>query len=170
MVWAGAMPDAFAQFEQHFAAKRISLICNWRSHEDVVRIQRVIATRIDPNVEEPEARANRFVDGDVAAIWEFTTEDEESDYLARWIEREVQAGNVEPHDLASRCSHPLAIEVPRSVASSFAKQLLAFLGRLYLPKLDQQQHVICDLERAADDERRSAPRQRKQRSGDGRAH
>ncbi len=100
MVWAGAMPDAFAQFEQIFAAQRISLICNWRSHEDLVRIQHVIATRIDPDVEEPEARVDRLVDGDVAAIWEFETEDEESDCLAQWIEREVQAANFEPHDVA----------------------------------------------------------------------
>jgi len=100
MVWAGAMPDAFAQFEQHFAAQRIPLICNWRSHEDLVRIQHVIASRIDPDVEEPDARADRLVDGDVAAIWEFATEDEESHCLAQWIEHEVQAGNVEPHDVA----------------------------------------------------------------------
>jgi superfamily I DNA/RNA helicase len=100
MVWAGAMPNAFAQFEQHFAAERISLISNWRSHEDLVRIQHIIASRIDPNVEEPEARADRLVDGDVAAIWEFETQDEESECLAQWIEREVQSGNVEPHDVA----------------------------------------------------------------------
>ncbi|GAX89423.1 UvrD-helicase domain-containing protein [Effusibacillus lacus] len=62
MVWAGAMPDAFAQFEQQFGAQRISLISNWRSHEDLVRIQHVIASRIDSTVEEPEARAERLVD------------------------------------------------------------------------------------------------------------
>ena len=100
MVWAGAMPNAFARFERHFAAQRISLICNWRSHEDLVRIQHVIASRINPNVEEPEARADRLVDGDVAAIWEFATEEDESDCLAQWIEREVQAGHVEPHSVA----------------------------------------------------------------------
>ena len=100
MLWAGAMPDAFAQFEQHFGAQNISLISNWRSHEDLVRIQHVIASRIDPTVEESEARAERLVDGDVAAIWEFAGQDEESDYLAQWIECEVLAGNVEPHDVA----------------------------------------------------------------------
>lgn len=100
MVWAGAMADAFAQFEQQFAAQRISLISNWRSHEDLVRIQHLIASRIDPAVEEPEARADRLVDGDVAEIWEFDTQDEERDCLAQWIEREVQAGSVEPHDVA----------------------------------------------------------------------
>jgi superfamily I DNA/RNA helicase len=100
MVWAGAMPDAFAQFGQHFGAQRMSLICNWRSHEDLVRIQHVIARKIDPSVEEPEARAHRLVDGDVAAIWEFESEAEESDCLAQWIKRETQAGNVEPHGVA----------------------------------------------------------------------
>jgi superfamily I DNA/RNA helicase len=100
MVWAGAMPNAFAQFEQHFGAQRISLISNWRSHEDLVRIQHVIARKIDPTVEEPQARADRLVDGDVAAIWQFASEPEESDHLAQWIECEVEAGNVEPHDIA----------------------------------------------------------------------
>ena len=100
MGWAGAMPDAFARFEQSFAARRISLISNWRSHEELVRIQHVIASRIDPTVDEPEARADRLVDGDVSAIWEFDSDDEESVYLAQWIEREVQSGNVEAHDVA----------------------------------------------------------------------
>jgi superfamily I DNA/RNA helicase len=100
MVWAGAMKDAFGQFAQQFAAQRISLISNWRSHEDLVRIQHLIATRIDPNVEEPEARAARLVDGDVAAIWEFASEDEEGNGLAQWIKQEVQAGIVAPHDIA----------------------------------------------------------------------
>ncbi|NTW59924.1 MAG: ATP-dependent helicase [Nitrospirae bacterium] len=100
MVWAGAMPDAFVKFEQHFSAERISLICNWRSHKDLVRIQHVVARKIDPNVEESEARADRLVDGDVAAIWAFSTEEEESNCLAQWIEREVQMGHFEPHDIA----------------------------------------------------------------------
>jgi superfamily I DNA/RNA helicase len=100
MVWAGAMPDASARFEQQFSAQRISLISNWRSHKDLVRIQHVIASRIDPTVEEPEARADRLVDGDVAAIWEFESEDEESECLAQWIEREVLTGNIEPNGVA----------------------------------------------------------------------
>lgn len=100
MGWAGAMQDAFAQFEQQFGAQRISLLSNWRSHEELVRIQHVIARQIDPAVEAPEARTDRLVDGDVAAIWDFASEDAESDGLAQWIEREVQAGNVEPHDIA----------------------------------------------------------------------
>lgn len=117
MVWAGAMPDAFAQFEQQFGAQRISLISNWRSHEDLVRIQHAIASRIDPTVEEAEARADRLVDGDVAAIWEFASENEETDCLAQWIEREVQAGNVEQHNVAILVRmHPDEVEGRLSTA------------------------------------------------------
>lgn len=100
MVWAGAMPDAFIRFEQRYEAQRIPLLSNWRSHEDLVRIQHVIASRIDPNVEHPEARANREVDGDVSAIWEFEGSEEESLRLASWINQEVISGNLEPHDVA----------------------------------------------------------------------
>jgi len=111
MMWAGAMPDAFSQFEQEFGARRISLISNWRSHEELVRIQHLIASRIDPTAEEPHARARRVVDGDVAAIWEFESEEEESDTLAKWIEREVQLGNVEPHDVVLLVRmHPNEVE------------------------------------------------------------
>lgn len=100
MGWAGAMPDAFAKFEEQFSAQRISLISNWRSHADLVQIQHVIASRIDPNVEAPEARADRMVDGDIAAIWEFDSEDEEGIALAKWVAQEVRAGIVLPDDVA----------------------------------------------------------------------
>ena len=100
MVWAGAMSDAFNQFKQRFGAKTISLLCNWRSHEDLVQIQHVIARRIDPTVERARARADRLVEGDAASIWQFSSQDEERDWLARWIGREVKAGHVRPHDVA----------------------------------------------------------------------
>lgn len=100
MLWADALPDAFGTFEREFGAQRIALRSNWRSHEDLVRLQHLIASRIDPNVEEPEARVERLVDGDIAAIWEFGSEDEENLYLAQWVAREVHERSVEPHQVA----------------------------------------------------------------------
>ncbi|HDR9165658.1 TPA: ATP-dependent helicase [Burkholderia vietnamiensis] len=99
MLWADALPNAFDTFERYFGARRIALRSNWRSHEDLVRIQHIIASAIDPNVEEAEARANRIVDGDIAAIWEFESEDEESLCLAQWVAGEVLEGRVEPHQV-----------------------------------------------------------------------
>ncbi|MGX5850273.1 UvrD-helicase domain-containing protein [Mesorhizobium sp. PL10] len=100
MVWAGAIPEAFDTFVADYQARQVSLICNWRSHEDLVRIQHAIASQIDPEVERPEARAERSVDGDIAAIWQFGTEQEEAEVIATWIAQEVAAGTIEQHDIA----------------------------------------------------------------------
>lgn len=100
MGWAGAMNDAFDQFENDCGARRISLLSNWRSHEDLVRIQHEIARRIDGNVEEVQAQGIREIEGDISAIWQFQSTDEENNYLAEWVSREVQLGRVEPHDVA----------------------------------------------------------------------
>ncbi len=99
MGWAGAMPDAFARFEADFDARRIPLVSNWRSHEDLVRIQHVIAKRIDPQAEQAEARADRNVDGDVAAIWQYESNENEADGLAAWIAGEIDNG-IDPHEIA----------------------------------------------------------------------
>lgn len=100
MGWAGAMDRAFDVFTETFDARRISLLSNWRSHEDLVRIQHVIAAQIDPDVEPAFARANRQVDGEVAAIWDFEDREAEVRQIARWIRAEVDAGRVAPQDIA----------------------------------------------------------------------
>ncbi|WP_348680244.1 ATP-dependent helicase [Alcanivorax profundi] len=100
MGWAGAMDDAFDQFENDFNSRRISLLSNWRSHEELVRIQHEIARRIDGNVEEVQAQGTREVEGEVSAIWQFRSTDDENNHLAEWVSREVQSGRVEPHDVA----------------------------------------------------------------------
>lgn len=99
MGWAGAMPDAFERFEADFDAMRIALVSNWRSHADLVRIQHVIAQRIDPEAEIPEARADRDVDGDIAAIWEYDTNEDEANGIATWIAGEI-VGGIDPHEIA----------------------------------------------------------------------
>ena len=99
MGWAGAMPDAFDRFQADNDAQRIALVSNWRSHQDLVVIQHVVAQQIDPNVEQPEARAERDVDGDVAAIWEYDSDEDEAAGLASWIAAEIEGG-VDAHDIA----------------------------------------------------------------------
>jgi len=100
MGWAGAMSNAFEEFMRCFSARRISLLSNWRAHGELVRIQHVIASKIDPDVEFPEARGRLEVDGDVAGLWQFDTRQQERETLARWIAHEVQTRNIAPHDFA----------------------------------------------------------------------
>ena len=99
MGWAGAMSDAFDRFEADYDARRIALVSNWRSHHDLVLIQHVIARQIDPNAEQPEARADREVDGEVAAIWEYDSDEDEATGLANWVAGEI-ANGVNAHEMA----------------------------------------------------------------------
>lgn len=100
MGWAGAMENAFLEFAADFNAVNRALRFNWRSHADLVAIQQVIAQRIDPDVEEVEARGQRVVDGQVAALWRFDTREQEAQQIAVWIANEVRHGVMEPHDCA----------------------------------------------------------------------
>ena len=99
MGWAGAMPNAFAAFEADFGALRIHLVSNWRSHEELVRIQHVIASRIDPTAEHPQARGVRAVSGEISAIWQFANPEQERTTLAEWMLREIRNG-LKPPDFA----------------------------------------------------------------------
>ena len=99
MGWAGAMPDAFGQFIKTYKAKPVSLLLNWRSHADLVRVQHALAERISPGTKEVIARASREANGDVAAIWEFRTQAEEANSLAKWIGAAITDG-VPPHEIA----------------------------------------------------------------------
>lgn len=99
MGWAGAMRDAFDRFAAEYDARRIALVANWRSHEDLVLIQHAIARQIDPQSEQPEARAGRQVDGDIAAIWEYESDAGEVAGLASWLAGEIENG-INPHDIA----------------------------------------------------------------------
>lgn len=100
MGWAGALTNAFEVFQQRYNALPVSLLMNWRSHDDLVELQHRIASRINPQVERVQARAARAVDGDVCAIWDFAAQEDEVVTIARCIADEVAAGRVEPHDVA----------------------------------------------------------------------
>lgn len=100
MGWAGAMPDGFERIAADFETVPVSLLSNWRSHEDLVRIQHVIAQQIDAGTPEIEAKAERRIDGDVSAIWTYRTKADEQNGIAEWIATEVQSEIAEPHEFA----------------------------------------------------------------------
>ncbi len=121
MGWAGAMGNAFQEFAANFNAVNLALRFNWRSHADLVAIQQVIAKRIDPNVEDVEAKGHRAVDGQVAALWRFDTREQEAQQIATWIANEVEHGAVKPHDCAILV-RMRADDVETELADIFATQ------------------------------------------------
>ncbi len=100
MGWAGAMPDGFDRLIADFNTEAVSLLSNWRSHEDLVSIQHVIARQIDEDSPAIDAKAERHTDGDVSAIWTYATKNEEQNGIASWIANEVQNDIAEPHEFA----------------------------------------------------------------------
>ena len=100
MVWAGAMEDGFERFRSDFNADEITLQSNFRSHEDLVLIQHAIAQRINPDSAPPDARAQREVEGDVAAIWGYRAAEEECAGITEWVAREVAEQALKPDDFA----------------------------------------------------------------------
>lgn len=121
MGWAGAMSDAFSRFESDFSATRVSLLSNWRSHEDLVHIQHRIARLIDSSVAQVQAKGVRTVEGSVAAIWQFPTPESESTYLAQWIKQEIDSQHIRAHDVAILVRKQ-AVQVEQAIASAFKQQ------------------------------------------------
>lgn len=124
MGWAGAMQDSFARFTAQFHARSVTLLSNWRSNEDLVAIQHLVASAIDEDVEAVLARRPRQIDGDVAAIWQFQTREEEVEYLADWIAGEVQDGQIEPHRIAILVRN-YADRVEREILPAFEERNIA---------------------------------------------
>lgn len=100
MVWAGARPDAFAQFEAQFAAERIPLHFNFRSSPDLVRIQQVVARALDPGTAPAVSQNPRCVDGDVAVVWNSRTKAAEADHLAHWLAEDIARRGTAPREYA----------------------------------------------------------------------
>ncbi|RIV39307.1 UvrD-helicase domain-containing protein [Burkholderia pseudomallei] len=100
MTWAGARADAFERFEADFAAVRISLLFNFRSSPDLVRIQHVVARALDPNAATTVAQAARQVDGDVAQVWNSPSKAREAEHLGQWLANDMAARGRAPRDYA----------------------------------------------------------------------
>lgn len=100
MGWAGAMNDGFERLEHDFQTTESTLLSNWRSHAELVKIQHVIAQEINRNSAAPEAKATRKIAGDIAAIWHYSSERSECEGVAAWTARELADGITKPSDLA----------------------------------------------------------------------
>ncbi len=140
MAWAGARPDAFARFEADFAAARIPLRFNFRSSDDLVRIQHVVARRLDPEAPPTVAQAARQVDGDVAQLWTSSTKARETEYLAQWLRADMEGRGRRPRDYAILVKQK-ADDFERDLAPALAQQGLRLrneshdLGRTTLQDL-----------------------------------
>jgi len=100
MGWAGALDTAFETFTKRFDARQITFLDNWRSHDDLVDVQHMVASRIDAAVERPVAKGTRDVSDEVCGIWLYKDQASEANDIAQWISGQVSSGKVKAHDVA----------------------------------------------------------------------
>jgi len=100
MRWAMAMEDAFTPYEADFAAKRTSLLNNYRSSPDLVRIQDVLAKAIDAKATTPVSKSLGTIVGDSCQVWDFSTVETEAKHLSNFIADEMKIYELKPRDFA----------------------------------------------------------------------
>jgi len=100
MGWAGAMENAFEEFERRFQARRFTMAWNWRAHPKLAEVQSAVAEKVLRQHRTARGRASCHVEHDAVEIWGFETEEQEGTTLAGWLARQIQAQTLRPHDCA----------------------------------------------------------------------
>lgn len=100
MLWAGARPDAFAEFERDFKAERVPLLFNFRSSPELVRVQHVVALAMDAGTIPTVSKAMAELDDDVVQVWRSSNRTSEASALAKWLAADKSERAKAPRDYA----------------------------------------------------------------------
>jgi DNA helicase-2/ATP-dependent DNA helicase PcrA len=100
MGFAGALPDAFARYIADFGATVYPLTWNFRSSDSLVLLQHIIASRLDPTVEQAVSKATPEDSHVPASLWTYTSPDREAIHIAEWIARDIASSNRKPANFA----------------------------------------------------------------------
>lgn len=156
MRWAMAMDDPFAAFEADFGAKRTPLYNNYRSSPELVRIQHILARKLDPTSVEPVSKAKPEIDGASCAIWEFSTPQIEAARLAAFIASEMKSLRLGPRDfvllIRQRADRYAAVLEPAFQAAGLAfRNEASMIGAVALQDLlpDEASRLVVGLLRLA---------------------
>lgn len=100
MGWAGALKDAFAEFESDFEAGPYALEWNFRSTEELVRLQYRFAQLLDPEAKIAAAQAVSDIDDEAAQIWSFANPAIEARTVSAFIAADSAASGRSPANYA----------------------------------------------------------------------
>lgn len=85
MGWAGALEDAFEELQADFNARLFELEWNFRSSDELIHVQHVVALTLDRAAKRATSMAEGTIDGPAAEVWRFASEDDEARCIADWI-------------------------------------------------------------------------------------
>lgn len=100
MGWAGALTDAFTEFNTDFKAETFSLTSNFRSTQELVDLQHRFAIRLDPHATPQHSYVPSTVGETPVQIWSFSTAKREAETIAAWIASDIETTGRQPSDYA----------------------------------------------------------------------
>lgn len=118
MGWAGALDDAFQEVLADFDAELFELEWNFRSPDELIEVQHVVALTLDSTAKRAVSMAETTIDGPAAEIWRFASEDEEARCVADWIAADSAEFGRSPAEYAL-----LARQRASDFASLFSREL-----------------------------------------------
>ena len=113
MGFAGAVPKAVERFSKSFGASQYRLEWNFRSSEPLVRLQHVIASRLDAAAVPAVSKAVREDGHDAAVVWKFSGIEHEAEFIADWIADDIATSGREAADFALLARQKIADFEPR---------------------------------------------------------
>ena len=160
MRWANAMDHPFEAFESDFGAKSASLLSNYRSSPELVRIQHILARALDTSAPKAVSKTKATIDGDSCAIWNFSSPDIEAVRLADHIANSITSLDLLPRDFVLLVRQKADVYAD-SLAPAFSDRGLGlrdeatFVGSIALQDLltEPVSHVLVRILRVATSER-----------------
>lgn len=113
MGWAGALDDAFAEFEEDFAAESFALTSNYRSSPELVKLQHRFARILSPEASMQTSRVLSETGDAPAQVWSFTDEDTEASKIGEWIRQDMNESGRAASDYAILARQQVAAMEPR---------------------------------------------------------
>ncbi|MPY99976.1 MAG: AAA family ATPase [Actinophytocola sp.] len=123
MGWAGALIDAFAEFEQDFDAEPFELTWNFRSTQELVELQHRFATRLDTDSQQQLSRVVSQVGDSPIQIWSFSNARLEAESIAAWIAADIEQSGRQPAEYAMIARQRVA-DLEPDLAQALAAQRL----------------------------------------------
>lgn len=113
MGWAGALDDAFAEFEVDFAAEPFVLTANYRSSPELVELQHRFAKILSPEASKQTSHVLSETGDAPAQVWSFTDEDTEASKIGEWIREDINDSGRTASDYAILARQQVALLEPR---------------------------------------------------------
>ncbi|WP_419552852.1 UvrD-helicase domain-containing protein [Candidatus Poriferisodalis sp.] len=96
MGWAGALDNAFAEFQNDFTAQRFELNWNFRSSSAMTRVHHVVAKALNDDVSPAVSQVDADVEDDAVVVWHFDDLDDEARGVAQWISEDTASSGRSP--------------------------------------------------------------------------